>query len=180
MTITEQGGGRRGNSLRIVIWGVAVFALLLPWVAMQFTDEVVWDFADFAVFGSMLLLVCGSYELATRLTGNKAYRLALGIALVGVFLLIWINLAVGIIGNEGNPANMMFFAIPVVGVVGALIARFEPRGMARALLATAIAQALVAVIALIAGWGFIIFLTVFFVSLWLTSAGLFWKSRKKT
>ena len=179
MANTEHGDGKRGNKLRIAIWGVAAFVLLLPWAAMQFTSEVNWDFADFAVFGAMLLVVGGAYELATRLTGNKTYRLALGIALVGTFLLVWINLAVGIIGNEGNPANMVFFAIPAVGMVGALISRFEPIGMARALGATAIAQALVAVVAQFAGWGSIFILTGFFVLLWLTSAQLFWKAAKE-
>jgi hypothetical protein len=173
ITITKHGDVQRSNPLRIVVWGTAAFALLLPWFAMQFTSEVDWDFADFAIFGTMLLVVCGSYELGTRLTGNKAYRLAVGVALLGAFLLTWINLAVGIIGNEENSANLMFFAIPVVGMVGALIVRFESRGMASALVATAIAQALVAVIALIAGWGHTIVLTGFFVILWLTSAQLF-------
>ena len=59
--------------------------------------------------------------------------------MLGAFLLTWMNLAVGIIGNEENPANLMFFAIPVVGMVGALTVRFESRGMAHALVATAIA-----------------------------------------
>ena len=176
----KQGDEQPRNPLRIVVWGTALFALLLPWIAMQFTSEVDWDFMDFAVFGSMLLVVCGTYELAARLTGNKAYRLAVGIALLGAFLLTWINLAVGIIGNEGNPANLMFFAILLVGIIGALIVRFESRGMARVLVATAIAQALVALIALIAGWGHIFVLTGFFIILWLSSAQLFRKAAQES
>ena len=85
--------------MRVVVWGTAAFVLLLPLVAMQFTSEVDWDLMDFVVFGVMLLVVCGTYELATRLTGKKAYRLAVGIALTGVFLLTWIQLAVGIFGT---------------------------------------------------------------------------------
>lgn len=176
MATTQHGDGKRRNPLRIVIWGTATFALMLPWIAMQFTSEVDWDLADFAVFGIMLLVVCGTYELGTRLTGNKWYRLAVGIAVLGAFLLTWINLAVGIIGNEGNPANLMFIAIPMVGIIGALIARFGSRGMARALVATAIAQVIVALIALIAGWGYTFGLTGFFTILWLTSAHLFRKA----
>lgn len=179
MTNTKHGDMQRGNPLRIAVWGIAAFALLLPLIAMQFTTEVNWDLADFAVFGAMLLGVCGTYELGTRLTGNKTYRLAVAIALLGAFLLTWVNLAVGIIGNEENPANLMFFAIPVVGVIGALIVRFESQGMARTLVATAIAQALVAVIALIAGWGYTFVLTGFFIILWLTSAQLFRKAARE-
>jgi hypothetical protein len=63
-------------------------------------------------------------------------------------------------------------------------AHFQPHGMVRALYATALAQAAVAVIALIARWGStapiwpkdILFLTVFFVALWLLSAWLFRKA----
>ena len=179
MTNSKYGDVQRGNPLRVMVWSIAAFALLLPWMAMQFTSEVDWDFADFAIFGIMLLLVCGTYELSTRLSANKAYRLAVGIALLGAFLLVWINGAVGIIGNEENPANLMFFAIPMVGMVGALIVRFESRGMVRALVATAVTQALVAVVVLVVGWGHIFVLTGLFIILWLTSAQLFLKAAKE-
>ena len=54
-------------------------------------------------------------------------------------------------GRTGDRANLMYVGVLAVGIVGAVIARFRPDGMARALLAMALAQALVAVIALIAG-----------------------------
>ncbi len=56
------------------------------------------------------------------------------------------SLAVGIIGAEGDPANLMYGGVLAVGVFGAFIAHLQPRGMARALFAMALAQALVAVI----------------------------------
>jgi len=66
-------------------------------------------------------------------------------------------------------------------VFGAIIARFQPHGLVRALYATALTQAAVGVIALIAGWGStgpiwpkdILILTGFFVALWFLSAWLF-------
>ncbi|MBC8165563.1 MAG: hypothetical protein H7Y20_06800 [Bryobacteraceae bacterium] len=129
----------------------AAFILLLPLLAMQITDEVVWDLADFAVAGALLVGTGLMYELAARKAGNIAYRAAVGVALAAALLLVWINLAVGIIGNEDNPANLMYIGVLAVGIIGAIIARFQPHGMARALFATALAQALVVVIALIAG-----------------------------
>jgi hypothetical protein len=51
-------------------------------------------------------------------------------------------LASGIIGQDGDPANMMYFGVLAVGITGAVIARFRPAGMARALIAMALAQAL--------------------------------------
>ena len=57
--------------------------------------------------------------------------------------------------------------------VGAIIARFQPHGMARALFATALAQMLVGVIALIAGLGLTLILNGLFAALWVGSALLF-------
>ena len=149
----ENGGGRRGHFLRIAPWVIAALILLLPLGAMQFTDEVVWDETDFAVIGAMLFGACGAYELAARMTGNVAYRAAVGVAVVAAFILIWINLAVGIIGSEDNPANLMYGGVLAVGILGALMVypRSKPHGMARALAAMALpsAQALVGVISLL-------------------------------
>ena len=39
---------------RLLAWGAAAALLLLPLVAMQFTEEVNWTVFDFLVFGSML------------------------------------------------------------------------------------------------------------------------------
>jgi hypothetical protein len=184
---TENGGGRRGSRWRIAVWGTAAFLLPLPLVAMRFTNEVNWDEIDFMVFGAMLAAACGTCELAARMTGNSAYRAAVGVAVAAAFILVWMNLAVGIIGTEDNPANLMFGGVLAVGIVGAVIARLQPHGMARALVATALAQALVAVIALSAGlgstgpgWpGDILVLTGFFAALWVGSALLFGKAARE-
>ena len=157
------------------------FILLLPLLAMQLTDEVVWDLADFAVAGVLLFGAGLTYELIARKAGHIAHRAAVGVAVAAALLLVWINLAVGIIGNEGNLANLMYIGVLAVGIIGALIARFQPHGMARALFATALAQMLVAVIALAARLGTsgpvwprdVLIATGFFATLWLGSALLF-------
>ena len=177
---TENGGGRRGSRMRIAAWAAAALLLLLPLVAMQFTDEVVWDVTDFAFAGALLVGTGVTFELAARKTGDNAYRAAVGVALAAAFILIWVNGAVGIIGSENNPANLMYFGVLAVGIIGALLARFQPLGMARALFATALAQTSVAVIAVIAGLGQpwsgpleLSALNGFFVALFLGSAWLF-------
>jgi hypothetical protein len=113
-------------------------------------------------------------------TDNTAYRFAIGVALAAAVMLVWLSLGVGIIGRDGDPANLMYFGVLAVGIVGALIARFRPRGMARALFATALAQTLVALIALTAGLGYpwsgpleLSLLNGFFVALFVGSAWLF-------
>jgi hypothetical protein len=157
--------------------------LLLPLFAMEVTDEVDWGPIDFAIFGAMLIAAGGTCELAARMTGNTAYRAAVGVAIAAAFLLAWMNLAVGIIGTEDNPANLMYGGVVAVGMTGAMIARFRPDGMARSLVATALAQALVAGIAAIAGLGDpasppleILGVNALFAALWLVSARLFRKA----
>ncbi len=176
---------RRASPWRTAAWTAAALLLLAPLVAMQFTDEVAWDPADFAVFGVMIVAAGVTFELAAKRTTDATYRSAAGYALAAAFLLVWVNGAVGIIGSEDNDANLMYFGVLAVGIVGTLIARFEPRAMSRALFATALAQVVVTVIALAAGLGSpvsgpgeILFLNTFFVALWLTSAWLFEKAAR--
>lgn len=158
----------------------AAFILMVPLLAMQVTDEVVWTVADFAVAGVLLVGTGLTYTLVARKGGGIAYRAAVGVGVAAALLLVWLNLAVGIIGTEADPANLMYIGVLAVEIVGALIARFQPLGMARALFATALAQVLVTVIALSLGWGSpesrpaeILGVTAMFVALFVGSALLF-------
>jgi len=132
--------------LKIILLVVAML-LLIPLIAMQITDEVNWTLFDFALMGTVLLGFGLAYELIARRSENTIYRVALGVGLTGAFLLFWVNGAVGIIGNEGQPANLMFGAVFAVGLVGSIIARLKPDGMARTLFATAFVQMLVPAVA---------------------------------
>jgi hypothetical protein len=163
------------------------FILLLPLLAMQFTDEVVWTLVDFVVAGALLVGTGLMYQLAARQAGNIAHRAAVGVAVLAALLLAWVSLAVGIIGVEGEPADLMYIGVVAVLIIGAIIARFQPHGMARAMVATALAQALVAVIALIMGKHNSPVTSVFellgvnamFIALFLGSAWLFWYSARE-
>ena len=135
-----------------ILLAVAIILLLLM-LANAVFEEIVWGLIDFVFVGALLLGAGLTYELAARKTGNFEYRAAVVVALTAAFILIWANAAVGIIGDEGNPANMMYIGVLAVGFIGAIIARFRPHGMALAMFATALAQALVTVIALIAKLG---------------------------
>ena len=159
---------------------VTAFILLLPLLAMQFTEEVAWDAGDFAVAGALLFGIGLTYELMVRRMDSVAYRLATGVALAAALLLVWLNLAVGIIGKEDDPANGMYYVVLAVAIIGSICARLKPRAMALALVATAIAQALVAAIAVAGGLGGrwsgpleILLLNGFFVALFVGSAWLF-------
>ena len=165
----------------IVNVGLATVGLLLiPLVAMQFTDEVAWGPGDFVIAGALLFGAGVTYRQVASKRANTAYRVAAGIAVAAALVLVWMNLAVGLIGSEDNPANLMYAGVLAVGILGALIARLRPPGMARAMFAAAGVQALVAVIALIGGLGQpwsgpleIVLLNGFFVALFAGSGWLF-------
>lgn len=140
MAKEAEKGGARGSPWRIAAWGIAALLLLLPLVAMQFSDEVHWTAFDFIFAGVLIGGVGAVFELAVRITRNSAYRAAVAAALAAAVLIIWANGAVGMIGDEDNPFNLLFGGAIAVALVGALIARFRPSGMARAMLAAAIAH----------------------------------------
>ncbi len=158
--------------------------LLLALVAKQFIGEGGWV-DTLAQTGALLIGVGIAVELVSRKTGEAAYRTAVGLALGSVLLLVWVNGAVGIIGSENNDANLMYGGVLAVGAIGAIIARLKPEGMARVLFATALAQTLVAVIALVGRMGSpysgpleIVTINGFFVALFVGSAVLFWKAAR--
>ena len=137
------------NTMRIAI-GTG-FILLIPLVLTLLAS---WHWRPGAFVLAVVLLFGGAgltYGLvAKKMMSNKAYRFAVGVALAAVFILVWMNAAVGgILGDD--PASMMYFGVLLVGFSGAVIARLEPQGMSRALLATAFAMMLVPAIALILG-----------------------------
>jgi hypothetical protein len=177
--IAEDGNGRRGIPWRIIGWGAAAFVLLLPLIA-----RAPWTLSDFVVMGILLGGAGLALELAVRASGSIAYRAGAGVAVVAAFLLIWLNGAVGFLGSENNPANLMFAGVLAVAVLGSVLARFRPGGMARAMFVTAAAQILVGVVALAAGLGSpgydglyeVVMGTAIFAALWRISAGLFRKA----
>jgi hypothetical protein len=93
------------------------------------------------------LLTTAVKERST-MTARTAYRIAAGVALVATVFLVWMNLAVGLIGSDDNPLNLLYGAVLAVGIIGAIIAHARPDGMVRVLFAMALTQAFVPVIAL--------------------------------
>ena len=82
---------------------------------------------------------------------NAAYRSAMAVAVGASAFLIWGMAALGVVGVEGDSADLMFFGVLAIGIGGTIVARLQPDGMARAMFVTAAATALVGVIALMLG-----------------------------
>lgn len=125
---------------RVVLWGGAAALLCLPAVAMLFTTEVAWGPGDFLLMAGLLGLCSGAIDLTVRHAPNRAYVGGVLVSVVGAFLLVWANLAVGLVGDEGNPLNLIFDAIPAVGVIGAFVSRWRAAGLARTLRVMTILQ----------------------------------------
>jgi hypothetical protein len=179
-TTTGNGGGGIGP-WRIIGWGGAAALLLTPLVAMQFTSEVDWTLSDFVVMGAMMLAVGIPLELAARSSASVAYRLGATVALITGFLLVWVNLAVGIIGSEDNPLNLVFLGVVALTAAGAFVVRGRAHGLAATMLVAAAIQGAIALATLALGWGEheppglfgVVFLIGAFAVLWLLAGALF-------
>lgn len=87
------------NKRQIIILVAVVLLLLIPFIAMEFTDEVIWTIFDFVVMGSLLLITGFLCEYVLRKVNKKERRIALCFVILVAFLLLWAELAVGIFGT---------------------------------------------------------------------------------
>lgn len=87
------------NENQLFVLGGTCLLLLIPLIGMQFTSEINWSLSDFSVMGILLLGLGFTCEFVFRKISNKTYKLGLIALLVTIFLLIWIELAVGIFNS---------------------------------------------------------------------------------
>lgn len=173
MTNEAVNEGRRGwNPWRVIGWGTVAVLLVLPLVAMQFTAEVNWTAGDF-LFAALLMGSVGlAYELTVRATRSWAYRGGIAVALAAAFLTVWANGAVGMIGSEDNPYNLLFLGVILLALAGAALAGFGAGGMALAMAAAGAAQAALGIYGAFSDLRGGILATGF-AAIWLVAAGLF-------
>ncbi|MDZ7765809.1 MAG: hypothetical protein U5K00_15550 [Melioribacteraceae bacterium] len=131
---------------------VTVLLLMIPLVAMQFSDEVDWNIFDFIVAGFLLFGTGFTYVLLTMKVNNFTYKARVAVGLFAGLFLIWANLAVGIIGSEDNPVNIIYFGVIGIGIVGAVMSRFKSRGLSLTMFAISLILLLIAVVVLIYAW----------------------------
>lgn len=82
-----------------IIISIVAFLLLIPFIAMQFTNELNWSLFDFAVMGMLLLSTGLLLDLVLRKVKTVQNRLLMGFVVLLAFFLIWAELAVGIFGS---------------------------------------------------------------------------------
>lgn len=166
---------------------VAALLLLIPFTAALLTDEMNWSFFDFIAAWILFFSAGAAYRLIARKMENKTYKAAVGLTAATGLFLVWSNLAVGLIGNEDNPANWMFLGVVAIGFLGAVISKLQPKGMAFVLFSMAFAHVLITAVALIARLDLapessvveILGVNGFFAVLWVGSALLFWNAAQE-
>lgn len=73
--------------------------LLIPFIAMQFSSEVVWTASDFIIMGILFLLTGLGIDLVLRKVSSSKNRLIISGIILAVFFMIWAELAVGVFGT---------------------------------------------------------------------------------
>ncbi|TGX52851.1 hypothetical protein E5A73_14575 [Sphingomonas gei] len=119
-------------------------------------------------------------------SGNWSYRAGAALALFNALVIGWMNLAVGIAGDEDNPVNLSFFMLVVVAAVGAFAAQSSPRGLARTMFSVAAIQLMLGAIVATGpvaalepqGAAGLFALNGFFALSWLASGALFVRAER--
>ena len=181
MNVTSSKHKRRSVNLwRIIGWGGAIALVLAPLVAMQFTTEVDWDETDFIFAAVIFGIVGGLIELAVRLSANWYFRFGAMFGVLSGFMVVWANLAVGMIGNEDNPVNLWFGVVLLIAIAGSIASRVHSSMVAIAMATAGLVQASVGLVAgvldadLLGG-----VFTIVLALLWFVAAVLFQKARAK-
>ncbi|NND61342.1 MAG: hypothetical protein HKN49_13875 [Gammaproteobacteria bacterium] len=89
------------NSVFIWIALATVLLLLVPLIAMQFTQQVDWDAMDFVVMGILLFGTASLFVLVSRRVPRNR-RPMLGVIFAAIFFYVWAELAVGIFTDLGS------------------------------------------------------------------------------
>ncbi|HEX2560358.1 hypothetical protein [Phenylobacterium sp.] len=172
---------RPGDSSNARLWRASAWAAAAGVLLTPLMLRAPWTVADYVTAAALLGCVGVMVELAVRASGDLAYRAGAAVAVAAGALLTVVNGAVGFLGSEDNPANLIFLAVLGIAAAGSVLAGFRPGGMAGAMFATAAAQVLAGAGALAAGLGSpgldgvgeVVLGTCLFSAMWLASAGLF-------
>lgn len=149
--LRDSGGNRRENMKRMGQLGKtmlrvalgALVALMAPVVASRVMEGWNWPAKAFVLVYVLFFGTGMAYALIARKMDAWTYKAGVGVALAAGFALGWSNMVH--VADSGNPANLAYYGVLVVGVIGAWLARLEARGLARTMFAMASVLALIAV-----------------------------------
>lgn len=75
-----------------IVFVTTLFVLLLPLIAMQFTQEVNWDVGDFIVAGALFVFFGYLYNVLTKASKNTIKNFLTGLLVLVLFIFVWVNL----------------------------------------------------------------------------------------
>lgn len=88
------------HTRRFLRLGAIILAILsIPFIGMQLSTEVRWSSADFAIAAIGLFGTGITYEIIRARLKTPRQRFIMGIGIVGIMCIWWIELAVGIFGT---------------------------------------------------------------------------------
>jgi len=127
--------------LRVGLGALAVW--MVPLVASQFFEDWHWGVGGFVRAYVLFFLTGMVMALVARRMGVWSYKAGVGLALVAGFALGWSTMVQT--ADSGHPERLWYLSVLIVGLIGALLARLQPRGLALTLFAMAATLALIAV-----------------------------------
>jgi hypothetical protein len=87
------------NKRLIIILLLVAILLLIPLVAMQFTDDVNWSLFDFIAAGVLLLGTGLVFEIVMSKVPKRSHRIVICLVLLMLLVLVWAELAIGVFGT---------------------------------------------------------------------------------
>lgn len=133
--MTNAASPLRSFPWRLAGWGTIALLLSLPAI-LRFP----WTASDFVIMGFLLGSVGLGVELLVRLGGNVFVRAGAVVMVLTAFLTIWVNLAVGMIGDD-EPYNLLFVLPMAVALLGGTAVRLRAGAMVAVAVAAAALQA---------------------------------------
>ena len=81
---------------------MAAVLLLIPLIAMQFTNDIQWNISDFLVAWGLLIAAGTTYVITTRKQEKRSSKILIGVGVLTLLVLVWAELAVGVFTHFGN------------------------------------------------------------------------------
>jgi peptidoglycan/LPS O-acetylase OafA/YrhL len=83
----------------LTLLSIVLLLLLIPFIAMQFSNEVNWSIMDFVIAGVLLFGTGLTIQFVLRKVKTRKNRILICGIIILLLLLLWIELAVGLFGS---------------------------------------------------------------------------------
>lgn len=127
---------------------ITLLILIAPLIGELTVEGWNWGASGFLFMGVLLFVTFLMIELLAKQSSNMLYKIAVALTTLTTFGIIYVNLAVGIIGDGNNTSAMYFLVVPV-GFIGLAASRLKAKGLSLTAFAMAAIVLLVPTVALL-------------------------------